>query len=186
MWALFRLSIGVIFLTLLPGCALQQHDLKLAGQRRALEQQRQELAHNRELLEDLRRRNLKATETERGVVVTLPDVLFEFGQARLTPEAWSKTRDMAQIFTTQARERRIAVEGHTDAIGSESFNQELSEQRAYQVTSALMADGVDPLRITSKGYGERYPIAANTYQDGRDNPQGRQKNRRVEVVVENR
>ena len=170
----------------LVGDQLQQRDLTLADQRRALEQQHQELARNRELLEDLRHRNLEATETERGVVVNLPDVLFEFGQARLTPEARSKTRDMAQIFTTQARDRHIAVEGHTDAIGSETFNQALSEQRAEQVASALIADGVDPDRITSKGYGERYPVAANTYQDGLDNPQGRQKNRRVEVVVENR
>jgi outer membrane protein OmpA-like peptidoglycan-associated protein len=170
----------------LVGDQLQQRDLTLADQRRALDQQRQELAHNRELLEDLRGRNLEATETDRGVVVNLPDVLFEFGQARLTPEARSKTRDMAQIFTTQARDRQIAVEGHTDAIGSESFNQALSEERAAQVASALIADGVDSRRITSKGYGERYPIASNTYQNGLDNPQGRQKNRRVEVVVENR
>jgi outer membrane protein OmpA-like peptidoglycan-associated protein len=170
----------------LVGDQLQQHDLTLADQRRALDQQRQELARNRELLEDLRRRNLEAAETERGIVVNFPDVLFEFGQARLTPEARSKTRDMAQIFTTQARDRRIAVEGHTDAIGSDSFNQALSEQRADQVASALIADGVNPQQIMSEGYGERYPIAANMYQDGLDNPQGRQKNRRVEVVVENR
>lgn len=169
----------------LVGDQLQKRDLTLAEQRRALDQQRQELARNRELLEDLRRQNLDATETERGVMVNLPDILFEFGQARLTPEAWEKTRDMAQIFTTRARDRHISVEGHTDAVGSEAFNQELSEQRAEQVASALISEGIDPQRITSKGFGERYPIAPNNTPEGLDNPRGRQENRRVEVVVEN-
>jgi outer membrane protein OmpA-like peptidoglycan-associated protein len=170
----------------LVGDQLQQRDLTLAEQQRAIDEQRQELARNRELLEDLRRQNLEATETERGVVVNLPDVLFEFGQAQLTPAAQGKTRDMARIFTTQARDRRLSIEGHTDAIGSESFNQTLSQQRADNVAAALVMAGVDSQRITSKGFGERYPIAPNSLQDGRDNPQGRQKNRRVEVVVENR
>jgi len=170
----------------LVGDQLQQRDLAIEEQQRAIEQQRQELARNRELLKDLRRQNIEATETERGVVVNLPDVLFEFGQSRLNPEAQVKTRDMARIFNKQARDRHVSVEGHTDSVGSEAFNQALSQQRAENVASALVVAGVDPQRITSKGYGERFSIAPNTYQDGRDNPQGRQKNRRVEVVVENR
>lgn len=170
----------------LVGDQLQQRDLTLEQQQRAIDQQRQELARNRELLEDLRRQNLEASETDRGVVVNLPDVLFEFGEVHLTPAAQAKTRDMARIFNTQARNRRLSVEGHTDSIGSEAFNQSLSQRRADNVASALVMAGVDSQRITSKGFGERYPIAPNTEQDGRDNPQGRQKNRRVEVVVENR
>jgi|SRR5581483_5128155 len=170
----------------LVGDQLQQRDRALEDQRREIEQQRQELARNRELLEELRRQKLEATETDRGVVVNLPDVLFEFGQARLTPEARVKTEDMARILTARARDRHLSVEGHTDAIGSEAFNQALSQQRAESVASALILAGVDPGRITSKGYGERYPVAPNAYPDGRDDPQGRQKNRRVEVVVENR
>jgi outer membrane protein OmpA-like peptidoglycan-associated protein len=170
----------------LVGDQLQQRDLTLEEQQRAIDQQRQELARNRELLEDLRRQNLEATETDRGVVVNLPDVLFEFGQAQLTPAAQVKTREMARIFTTQARDRRLSVEGHTDSIGSDAFNQALSQQRADNVASALVVAGVDSQRIASKGFGERYPIAPNAHQDGQDNPQGRQKNRRVEVVVENR
>ena len=169
----------------LVGDQLQQRERVLADQRQAIEEQRQALARNRELLDDLRRRDLDATETERGVIVNLPDVLFEFGQARLTAEAHAKTRDMARIFTTQARGRRLSVEGHTDSVGGEVFNQSLSQQRAENVASALVVAGVDPQRITSKGYGERFPIAPNTDRDGSDNPQGRQKNRRVEVVVEN-
>lgn len=170
----------------LVGDQLQQRDQAISDQQRALEQQRQELARNRELLEDLRRRNLEARETERGVVVNLPDVLFEFGQARLTPAARIKTQDMAQILTTEARDRSLAVEGHTDSVGSDAFNQALSEQRAANVASALVMAGVDSQRITSKGFGERYPIAPNTYQDGSDNAQGRLQNRRVEVVINNR
>jgi outer membrane protein OmpA-like peptidoglycan-associated protein len=169
----------------LVGDQLQQRDLTLEQQQRAIDRQRQELARNRELLEDLRRQNLEARETERGVVVNLPDVLFEFGEARLTPEAQEKTRHMARIFTSQAHDRRVSVEGHTDSVGSDTFNQALSQQRADNVTSALIMAGIDSRRITSKGFGERYPIAPNTDLDGRDNPQGRQKNRRVEVVVEN-
>ena len=137
-------------------------------------------------IEELKRQNLEASETERGVVVNLPDVLFEFGEARLTPEAHTKTRDMARIFTARARDRRVSVEGHTDSIGSDAFNQALSQQRADNVASALIMAGVDSRRITSRGFDERYPIAPNTDQEGRDNPRGRQKNRRVEVVVENR
>jgi len=168
------------------GDQLQQRDQTISEQQRTLEQQRQELARNRELLEDLRRRNLEARETERGVVVNLPDVLFEFGRARLTPEARAKTQDIAQVLTTQAPDRSIAIEGHTDSVGSEAVNQALSEQRAANVASALVTAGVDSQRITTKGLGERYPIAPNTQQDGSDNPQGRQQNRRVEVVIANR
>jgi flagellar motor protein MotB len=98
----------------LVGDQLQQREQTLAEQQRAIEEQRQELARNRDLLEELKRRNLEARETERGVVVNLPDVLFEFGRATLTPAAREKTREIAHVLTTQARDRRVLVEGHTD------------------------------------------------------------------------
>src|SRR5881409_884304 len=94
------------------------------------QQQKQELARNRELLEELKKQNLEARETERGVVVNLPDVLFEFGKADLTSEARAKVRSIADVLNEQAKTRRVAVEGHTDSIGSDTFNQNLSERRA--------------------------------------------------------
>lgn len=167
------------------GDQLQQRDQVLTEQQRTLEEQRQELARNRQLLEELRQRDLEARETERGIVVNLPDVLFGFGSATLTSPAREKTRDIADILQTQAPDRRISVEGHTDAIGSEAANQALSEKRAESVALALESAGVSPQRITTRGFGERYPVAPNTHPDGTDNPAGREQNRRVEVVIEN-
>lgn len=169
----------------LVGDQLQKRENVATEQQRQIEEQQRELARNRQLLEELKRQNIEARETERGVVVNLPDVLFEFGKADLTNDAWAKTRDIAGILNTQARGRNISVEGHTDSIGSDAYNQRLSEQRAQTVASALEASGVSSQRITTKGYGKRYPVAPNTNPDGTDNPAGRAKNRRVEVIIEN-
>jgi outer membrane protein OmpA-like peptidoglycan-associated protein len=169
----------------LVGDQLQKRDQVATEQQRGIEQQRQELARNRELLEELKRQNLEARETERGVVVNLPDVLFEFGRAELTSEARVKARDIADVLNDRAKERRVAVEGHTDSIGSAAFNQGLSERRAENVVIALENSGVTSGRITAQGYGKRYPVAPNTNPDGTDNPAGRAKNRRVEVVIQN-
>jgi outer membrane protein OmpA-like peptidoglycan-associated protein len=169
----------------LVGDQLQKRDQVATEQQRGIEQQRQELARNRELLEKLKRQNLEARETERGVVVNLPDVLFEFGRAELTSEARVKARDIADVLNDRAKDRRVAVEGHTDSIGSAAFNQGLSERRAENVVIALENSGVTNGRITAQGYGKRYPVAPNTNPDGADNPAGRAKNRRVEVVIQN-
>ena len=147
--------------------------------------QRQEIARNRALLEELKRRNLDARETDRGVVVNLPDVLFEFNRARLTAEAQSKVAHIATVLEQQARDRRVSVEGHADAIGSESYNLALSQQRAEAVAQELRGEGLREARLTTRGYGKKYPVAPNTNPDGSDNPAGRAKNRRVEVVIEN-
>jgi outer membrane protein OmpA-like peptidoglycan-associated protein len=169
----------------LVGDQLQKRDQVASEQQRGIEQQRQELARNSELLEKLKRQNLEARETERGVVVNLPDVLFEFGRAELTSEARVKARDIADVLNDRAKERRVAVEGHTDSIGSAAFNQGLSERRAENVVIALENSGVTGGRITAQGYGKRYPVAPNINPDGSDNPAGRAKNRRVEVVIQN-
>lgn len=169
----------------LVGDQLQRRDQTLSEQQREIDRQQQELASNRALLEQLRRQNLEVRETERGVVVNLPDVLFQFGRAELTSEAYLKTRDIAGVLTSTARDRQVLIEGHTDSIGSASFNQQLSENRADNVAIALENSGVGRTRITARGYGERYPVAPNTYESGVDNPAGRAKNRRVEVVIQN-
>ena len=169
----------------LIGDQLQKREQVTTEQQQQIEQQKQELARNRELLEELKKQNLEARETERGVVVNLPDVLFEFGKADLTGEARTKVRSIADVLNEQAKNRRVAVEGHTDSIGSDAFNQKLSERRAENVANALESAGVNNQRVTVKGYGKRYPVAPNTNPDGTDNPAGRAKNRRVEVVIEN-
>lgn len=167
------------------GDRFQKRDTELAANEQQIERQRQEISRNRQLLEELKRRNLEARETERGVVVNLPDVLFEFGRSDLTGDAQGRVQGIADVLNDQARGRRISIEGHTDAIGGEEANQRLSERRAGSVASALATSGVDQARVTTTGYGERYPVAPNTNPDGSDNSTGRAKNRRVEVVIEN-
>ncbi len=167
------------------GDRFQKRDTELAANQQQIERQRQEIARNRQLLEELKRRNLEARETERGVVVNLPDVLFEFGQSDLTGDAQGRVQGIADVLNNQAQGRRVSIEGHTDAIGSEEANQLLSERRAASVAGALTTSGVDQARVTTTGYGERYPVAPNTNPDGSDNSAGRAKNRRVEVVIEN-
>jgi outer membrane protein OmpA-like peptidoglycan-associated protein len=169
----------------LVGNELQKREQVANENEQVIAQQRQELAKNRELLEELKKQNLEARETERGVVVNLPDVLFEFGKANLTSGARDKTRDIAGVLTNQAQGRRVSIEGHTDSIGSDSANQALSERRADSVAVALENEGVGKERIATKGYGKRYPVAPNRNSDGTDNPSGRTKNRRVEVIIEN-
>ncbi len=167
------------------GDRFQKRDTELAANQQQIERQRQEIARNRQLLEELKRRNLEARETERGVVVNLPDVLFEFGRSDLTGDAQGRVQGIADVLNDQAQGRRVSIEGHTDAIGSEEANQLLSERRAASVAGALTTSGVDQARVTTTGYGERYPVAPNTNPDGSDNSAGRAKNRRVEVVIEN-
>lgn len=169
----------------LVGDRLQKRDRQAEQQQQQIDQQEQELAQNRQLIEDLKRHNLEARETERGVVVNLPDVLFAFGKADLTGEARVKVRDIADILNTRVPGRKILIEGHTDSVGSDEVNLKLSEARAQTVAGALEAGGVKGSRVTTRGYGKRYPVAPNTNPDGSDDPQGRAKNRRVEVVIEN-
>ena len=167
------------------GSQIEARDQVLDAQEQTLEQQRQEIARNRALIEELKRRNLDARETKRGVVVNLPEVLFEFNSARLTAGARDKVTHIATVLNERAKDRRVSIEGHTDSIGSESYNLALSEHRAEAVTQELGYDGLREAQLTTKGYGKKYPIAPNTNADGSDNPAGRAKNRRVEVVIAN-
>jgi outer membrane protein OmpA-like peptidoglycan-associated protein len=159
---------------------------QIQAQDQALDAREQEIARNRALIEELKRKQLDARETRRGVVVNLPDILFEFNRATLTSDARAKVRDIAEILERpNVRNRSVSVEGHTDSIGSEEYNQRLSERRAEAVARALVESGVKEERIRTRGFGEKYPIAPNQTPDGRDNPEGRAKNRRVEVIIEN-
>lgn len=168
----------------LTGRQIETRDQALDGQDQLIYQQRQEIAKNREILEELKRQKLDARETNRGIVVNLPDVLFEFDSHRLTAEARDKVGLIASVLKNRADNRHVSIEGHTDAIGSEAYNQALSDRRAEAVAQELMYDGVRETRLTTRGFGERYPVAPNTTENGSDNPSGRTKNRRVEVIIE--
>jgi outer membrane protein OmpA-like peptidoglycan-associated protein len=115
-------------------------------------------------------------ETSRGIVISLSDILFDVNRATLKAGAEANVRRIAGILQ-QYPDRQIAVEGHTDATGSDSYNQTLSEERAAAVRTALIAGGVPEGQITSTGFGKTQPVATN------DTPAGRQQNRRVEIVV---
>jgi outer membrane protein OmpA-like peptidoglycan-associated protein len=119
---------------------------------------------------------LKATPTPRGLVLTLGDVLFDSGRANLNPGSARKLDQLAQ-FLTEHPERRVQIDGFTDSVGTDSYNQDLSQQRADAVKSSLIARGVDRSRIGSQGYGKGFPVASNVDSGGR------QLNRRVEVVI---
>ena len=84
----------------------------------------------------------------------------------------------------QAAGRRITLEGHTDAIGTEAYNLELSRRRAEGVAQELVARGVQRDRLTAEGFGKQRPLVPNTLPDGKDNPAGRALNRRVEAVLQ--
>ena len=121
--------------------------------------------------------DLKGKKTDRGVVVTLGDVLFDTGKATLKPGAYTTIDRLATVLKEDAA-RKVLIEGHTDSVGSDEYNQSLSERRAASVQAALFERGVEASQISTVGKGETTPVASN------DNAAGRQQNRRVELVFQ--
>jgi len=120
--------------------------------------------------------DLQAKQTDRGMLVTLGDVLFEFNRADVKPAAQSSLRKLAD-FLQRYPDRRILIEGHTDNIGSSAYNDTLSRRRADAVDLALVGMGLSAQRVTSVGYGKEFPIADNSSDTNRA------MNRRVEVYI---
>lgn len=110
------------------------------------------------------------------------DALFEFDKATLTPDAEVTLKALVPLLA-KAGAHPATVEGHTDGKGSDSYNQTLSEKRAQTVRDWLAAHGALPASTPTRGWGKRHPVAPNTRPDGSDDPAARQKNRRVEVVL---
>jgi len=121
---------------------------------------------------------LEAEQTNRGLVLTLGDLLFDTGGAELK-EGAEVSMDRLAAFLNENPERRLLIEGHTDSRGTDDFNKELSAKRADAVAEALVERGIPSARLRSVGLGEDYPVAGN------DSAAGMQQNRRVEIVVSN-
>lgn len=182
------------------------HKIDIAAaqaQTRYLEDQRKELAEAREKArldsrtleadaarlqadearrkaEELQRQlaDLNAKNTERGLVVTLGDVLFETGKSDLKESALVNVAKLS-AFLTQYPDRTVAIEGHTDSVGNEDYNLGLSQRRANAVQQFLVSQGIASNRLTAVGKGENFPVSTN------ETSSGRQLNRRVEVIIAN-
>ncbi|KQV27194.1 OmpA family protein [Massilia sp. Root335] len=136
-------------------------------------QQADRAAHLEALLAELH-----AQKTDRGMVVTIGDVLFATDRAELNANGMANVRKLAEIMM-QNPDRTVMVEGFTDSTGSAAHNKDLSERRAASVAQALASLGVPRERIGMRGYGEAFPVASN------DTASNRQLNRRVEIVLSN-
>ncbi len=132
---------------------------------------RAEAAATRAKLQDLQMK-----QTSLGATLVLQDVVFETGKADLKPGAADRLRPLATYLSANP-DVKVRIDGHTDAQGSDSYNQSLSERRAQAIRTALGSMGVDPARVQAVGHGESTPLADNRTATGR------QQNRRVEITL---
>lgn len=152
-------------------------DMALARRSITLDLREAELLKARQEAGELQRQMaaLQAEKTERGMVLTLGDVLFDINEATLAPGA---SRNIAKIadFMRSYPERQAVIEGHTDSMGDDDYNLDLSRSRAFAVRQSLIEEGISPARISTQGFGEALPVASNA------SSAGRQENRRVEII----
>ena len=154
---------------------IQSREAQLQDREAQLQDRERQIQARDEKIRQLQE-ELDAKKTERGSVVTFGDVLFDLNKADLKPAAATNIQRLATVLQEQP-ERKILVEGFTDSTGSDSYNLNLSQQRADSVRHALVAAGVDPARITAAGLGKAHPVSDN------DTPASRAMNRRVEVTI---
>ena len=144
------------------------------------ERQRQEAVQQKEALRArlLAQLNqvLQTRDTARGLIVSMPDVLFDFDKYTLKPDARERLAKISGIVLAYP-DLKLQVEGHTDSIGTDEYNQTLSEKRAATVEGYLVSSGVSPDHVTATGLGKADPVADNNTADGR------QLNRRVDLIV---
>ncbi len=153
---------------------LRSENSRLAEEKEEAETRKAEVMAN---LEQTLSKIVDTRQTARGLIVSLPDILFDLDKATLRPGATTKLAKLAGVLIL-VPELDLSIEGHTDSTGTDSYNDWLSNARAETVASFLAAEGVDQSRLETEGFGEQRPVADN------DNPEGRQQNRRVEVVIE--
>ena len=148
-----------------------------ASQRQSESSQRQASdADARAVALETQLKELNAKKTERGLVVTLGDVLFDTGKSELKAGGMRNVQKLAGVLK-EYPQRNVMIEGFTDSTGNSALNQSLSDRRAAAVRAALQETGVSADRISGRGYGQAYPVASNATAEGR------QLNRRVEIVV---
>jgi len=128
--------------------------------------------------------DLKVKETGQEIRIELAaDVLFDFDKADLRPAAQTTLHQAAGIIKDKAK-GMVRIEGHTDSKGNDAYNQKLSERRAASVKTWFVdKEGLGNVQFTPQGFGAKKPVASNTKTDGSDDPDGRQKNRRVEIIL---
>lgn len=153
--------------------AAQQQAQQAQQQAQAAQQQE---AQMRERLRQQLSQVLQTRETARGLIVNMPDVLFDFNKYTLKPEAREKLAKVSGILLAYP-DLKVQVEGYTDSIGSDEYNQKLSEERADSVRGYLVQQSVQDNNVTAEGYGKTHPVADNATASGRA------QNRRVELVV---
>lgn len=154
------------------------------AERRGAEERAKQLARDRDAtILDARtreaamlREELNAKKTDRGMVITLGDVLFATGQATLQPGARANLDKLVQ-YLNEYSDRTVSVEGHTDSTGSDAINRRLSQDRADAVKGYLTSRGIAGSRVTAVGKSQDYPVASNSTAEGR------QQNRRVEIII---
>jgi outer membrane protein OmpA-like peptidoglycan-associated protein len=156
--------------------AQQQAELSAQQAQQNAQQASQQAEQAREKLRQQLNAVLQTTETARGLIVNMSDVLFDFNKYSLKPEAREKLAKVSGILLGYP-DLKLQVEGYTDSIGSDEYNQKLSEQRAGSVRSYLVAQSVADSNVTAAGYGKNDPVADNSTSAGRA------QNRRVELVV---
>lgn len=137
----------------------------------------QERDEMRNRMQDALSKVVATQESARGLILNLPDILFDFGKAQLQPEAREVLSRIAGIMMVTPG-YHLLIEGHTDSVGSDEFNQKLSEDRAKEVYTYMSSVDVDPALMTTEGFGKSNPVASN------DAPAGRQQNRRVEIIIQ--
>jgi len=153
-----------------------QRQAEASQQQSEMSQQQAREAEMRASQLETQLKELNAQKTERGLVITLGDVLFDTNKAQLKSGGSRSLQKLAD-FLKQYPQRNVRVEGYTDSTGSADYNLELSDRRANAVRTALVDLGISNDRITTHGYGEESPVAGN------DTAAGRQSNRRVEIVL---
>ena len=158
------------------------HEAQLAAEQSAqqaaqqAQQAAQQVQEARERLRNQLNQVLQTTETARGLIVSMPDVLFDFNKYTLKPEAREKLAKVSGILLSYPN-LKLQVEGYTDSIGSDEYNQKLSEERAGSVRTYLVSQSVADSNVSAQGFGKTHPVADNSTNAGRA------QNRRVELVV---